>query len=105
MQGSKIRSTYIAFARKEKKRLESAIENCQKDIAMREEEVARVQGALVTSHFDKFLTSSQTLWIERKRFLQRSLSTRRTRVRLVGTPPCNTSDTCRSVVCLPSYTS
>jgi len=54
MQGSKIRSTYIAFARKEKKRLESEIEKCQKDIAMGEKEVARVQGALATSHFDKF---------------------------------------------------
>lgn len=61
MQGSKIRSTYIAFARKEKKRLESEIENRQNDIVMSEKEVARAQGALATSHFDKFLTSSQTL--------------------------------------------
>lgn len=105
MQGSKIRSTYIAFARNEKKRLESEIENCQKDIAMSEKEVSRAQGALATSHFDKFLTSSQTLWIERKRFLQRFLSTRRTRVRLVSKPSYNTSDTCRSAVCLSSHTS
>lgn len=39
--GSKIRSTYIAFAQKEKKRLEVEIENSQKEIASHEEEVAR----------------------------------------------------------------
>lgn len=39
--GSKIRSTYIAFARKEKKRLEAEIENSQKEIASHEQEVAR----------------------------------------------------------------
>jgi len=41
--GSKIRSTYIAFARKEKKRLEGEIEDCQKEIAIRVREVARVK--------------------------------------------------------------
>jgi len=41
IQGSKIRSTYIAFAQKEKKRLEVEVENAQMDIVIREKEVAR----------------------------------------------------------------
>jgi len=41
--GSKIRSTYIAFAQKEKKRLQAEIENSQKEIEMREKEVARLR--------------------------------------------------------------
>ncbi|KAI0269413.1 glucosidase II beta subunit-like-domain-containing protein [Gloeopeniophorella convolvens] len=41
--GSKIRSTYIAFAQKEKKRLEAEIEKSEKEIAVREKEVARLK--------------------------------------------------------------
>ncbi|KAI0057754.1 hypothetical protein BV25DRAFT_1352121 [Artomyces pyxidatus] len=41
--GSKIRSTYIAFAQKEKKRLEAAIEASEKEIAEQEKEVARLK--------------------------------------------------------------
>ncbi|KAF8485237.1 glucosidase II beta subunit-like-domain-containing protein [Russula ochroleuca] len=39
--GSKIRSTYIAFAQKEKKRLETEIESSQMEIVRHEKEVAR----------------------------------------------------------------
>ncbi|KAH9978251.1 glucosidase II beta subunit-like-domain-containing protein [Lactifluus volemus] len=38
--GSKIRSTYIAFAKTEKKRLEAEIETFQREVAVREKEVA-----------------------------------------------------------------
>ncbi|KAG6853592.1 hypothetical protein C0991_002998 [Blastosporella zonata] len=41
--GSKIRSTYIQFAQKEKKRLEALIESSTKDIEIREKEVARLK--------------------------------------------------------------
>lgn len=41
--GSKIRSTYIAFARKEKKRLEAEIESSGKEVALQEKEVARLK--------------------------------------------------------------
>ncbi|KAG6836620.1 hypothetical protein H0H93_005963 [Arthromyces matolae] len=41
--GSKIRSTYIQFAHKEKARLESAIESLGKDIEVKEKEVARLR--------------------------------------------------------------
>ncbi|KAG5735388.1 Glucosidase 2 subunit beta [Termitomyces sp. T112] len=40
---SKIRSTYIQFAHKEKKRLESVIESLVKDIEVKEKEVARLK--------------------------------------------------------------
>ncbi|KAG6861374.1 hypothetical protein C0995_000780 [Termitomyces sp. Mi166 len=42
-QGSKIRSTYIQFAHKEKKRLESVVESLTKDIEVKEKEVARLK--------------------------------------------------------------
>jgi len=41
--GSKIRSSYIAFAQKEKKRLEDQIAGSAQEIASREKEVARLQ--------------------------------------------------------------
>ncbi|KAI8984963.1 endoplasmic reticulum protein [Trametes punicea] len=41
--GSKIRSTYIAFAQKEKKRLEQEIAQTDQEIAAREKEVARLK--------------------------------------------------------------
>ncbi|KAF5371945.1 hypothetical protein D9615_008110 [Tricholomella constricta] len=41
--GSKIRSTYIEFAHKEKKRLEALIETSNKDIEVQEKEVARLR--------------------------------------------------------------
>ncbi|KAJ8456395.1 hypothetical protein ONZ45_g18736 [Pleurotus djamor] len=41
--GSKIRSTYIAFAHKEKKRLEDLIQNNLQEIAAREKEVERLR--------------------------------------------------------------
>jgi len=41
--GSKIRSTYIAFAHKEKKRLEESVVSLEKDIAVQEKEVARLK--------------------------------------------------------------
>ncbi|KAK1230981.1 hypothetical protein PQX77_005913 [Marasmius sp. AFHP31] len=41
--GSKIRSTYIAFAQKEKKRLETLVETTAQEIVVREKEVARLQ--------------------------------------------------------------
>ncbi|KZT27082.1 hypothetical protein NEOLEDRAFT_1161953 [Neolentinus lepideus HHB14362 ss-1] len=42
-KGSKIRSSYIAFAHKEKKRLEGVIETSTQEIAVREKEVARLR--------------------------------------------------------------
>lgn len=44
LQGSKIRSTYIAFAQKEKKRLEEEIASSAQEILTREKEVARLKG-------------------------------------------------------------
>ncbi len=44
LQGSKIRSTYVAFAQKEKKRLEQELEQTEQEIAVREKEVARLKG-------------------------------------------------------------
>ncbi|OSD01764.1 endoplasmic reticulum protein [Trametes coccinea BRFM310] len=41
--GAKIRSTYIAFAQKEKKRLEQEIAETEQEIATREKEVARLR--------------------------------------------------------------
>lgn len=41
--GAKIRSSYIAFAHKEKKRLENLVQTLVQDIATREKEVARLQ--------------------------------------------------------------
>ena len=44
MQGSKIRSSYIAFAQKEKKRLEEAIAAGEKEIVVKQQEVDRLRG-------------------------------------------------------------
>jgi len=43
-QGAKIRSTYIAFAHKEKKRLEEQVGDLEKEIQAKEKEVERLQG-------------------------------------------------------------
>jgi protein kinase C substrate 80K-H len=48
-QGAKIRSTYIAFAHKEKQRLEALLIASTKEIAVREQEVARLKGFWFTS--------------------------------------------------------
>jgi protein kinase C substrate 80K-H len=45
IQGSKIRSSYIAFAQKEKTRLEGVITDAKKELSAREKEVKRLQGA------------------------------------------------------------
>ncbi|KZT12656.1 uncharacterized protein LAESUDRAFT_668484 [Laetiporus sulphureus 93-53] len=44
--GSKIRSLYVAYAKKEKKRLEGEIASAEQQIAVREEEVARLKDLL-----------------------------------------------------------
>jgi protein kinase C substrate 80K-H len=44
VQGSKIRSTYIQFAHKEKKRLEVLVEDLAQQIEVSEKEVARLKG-------------------------------------------------------------
>jgi len=44
LQGSKIRASYIAFAHKEKKRLEALVADLEQEIATREKEVARLRG-------------------------------------------------------------
>ena len=46
-QGSKIRSTYIAFAHKEKKRLEGLVETLSQEIDVKEKEVERLRGMRV----------------------------------------------------------
>jgi len=43
-QGSKIRTTYIAFAQKEKKRLEALVLASEQEITVREKEVVRLKG-------------------------------------------------------------
>ena len=45
LQGSKIRASYIAFAQKEKKRIEDEVSKFEQEIAAREKEVARLKGA------------------------------------------------------------
>ena len=45
VQGSKIRSTYIQFAHKEKKRLEALVEDLAQKIEVSQKEVARLKGA------------------------------------------------------------
>ncbi|KAF7331712.1 hypothetical protein MKEN_00051000 [Mycena kentingensis (nom. inval.)] len=45
--GAKIRASYITFAHKEKKRLESLIESTSQEFAVREKEVSRLRGALL----------------------------------------------------------
>lgn len=44
LQGAKIRSSYITFAHKEKKRLEALVETSAAEILVREKEVARLRG-------------------------------------------------------------
>jgi protein kinase C substrate 80K-H len=44
IQGAKIRSTYIQFAQKEKKRLETVVENLFQQITASEKEVTRLKG-------------------------------------------------------------
>lgn len=43
--GAKVRSTYIAFAQKEKIRLEGVIDALTQQVELREKEVARLKGA------------------------------------------------------------
>jgi len=44
IQGAKIRGTYVAFAHKEKTRLEGSIEQLKKDIVLQEKELTRLEG-------------------------------------------------------------
>lgn len=44
--GSKIRSSYIAFANKEKKRLEDLVATSARNVVAKEKEVARLKGQL-----------------------------------------------------------
>ena len=53
LQGSKIRASYIAFAQKEKKRLEGEVAASQQEIAAHQKEVDRLQGAFWFSAFVK----------------------------------------------------
>ena len=43
-KGAKIRSSYIAYAKKEKKRLEDLVAATSQDVAAQEKEVARLKG-------------------------------------------------------------
>lgn len=54
LQGSKIRSTYVAFAQKEKKRLEQEITQTEQEITTREKEVARLKGGYAAAHARTF---------------------------------------------------
>ena len=45
--GSKIRSSYISFANKEKKRLEELVATSARDVAAKEKEVARLKGMYI----------------------------------------------------------
>lgn len=44
LKGSKIRSTYVSFAQKEKTRLEALVASTAQEITEREKEVARLKG-------------------------------------------------------------
>jgi len=44
LQGAKIRSTYITFAHKEKKRLGERVGGLEKEIQAKEKEVERLKG-------------------------------------------------------------
>jgi protein kinase C substrate 80K-H len=44
LQGSKIRATYIAFAQKEKNRIEKLVVDLEREVASREPEVERLRG-------------------------------------------------------------
>lgn len=50
VQGSKIRASYIAFAQKEKKRLEAAIIAGDEAIASQQREVDRLKGTCTSAH-------------------------------------------------------
>lgn len=56
-QGAKIRSSYIAFAHKESKRLATLVETTAREIVTQEKEVARLKG-----HFT-FLLSDHCLTV------------------------------------------
>jgi len=56
LQGSKIRSTYIVFAQKEKKRLEALVQASTQEVAEREKEVARLKGIVIYEHSHMILT-------------------------------------------------
>lgn len=57
VQGSKIRSTYIAFAQKEKNRLESEVESLEREVVQRQAEVARLKGTrIIHTMWSDFLT-------------------------------------------------
>lgn len=60
-KGSKIRSTYVAFAQKEKKRLESDIANSEREIAAREKEVTRLKGTPFPSLYRRLTQLSTAL--------------------------------------------
>ena len=46
--GSKIRSTYITFAAKEKKRLEELVAKSSREVGVQEKEVDRLKGTLAS---------------------------------------------------------
>lgn len=50
LQGSKIRSTYVAFAQKEKKRIEGEIVSLEAEISTREKEVDRLRSKLYSTY-------------------------------------------------------
>jgi protein kinase C substrate 80K-H len=58
-QGGKIRSSYIAFAQKEKKRLEALLVVQAADVAAKEEEVARLRGGSCPPATPAWLTGLQ----------------------------------------------
>ena len=51
LQGSKIRSSYIAFAKKEKTRLEAALSTNGREVEAKTKEVARLKGQLFVVQF------------------------------------------------------
>jgi len=57
-QGAKIRSTYIAFAHREKKRLEEHVGGLEKEIQVKEKEVERLKGMSFFFHKRIYSTHS-----------------------------------------------
>lgn len=55
--GSKIRSSYIAYAHKEKKRLETLIADLVKEIETREKEVERLRGIKLVQESRAFMVT------------------------------------------------
>ena len=63
--GDKIRSTYVSFASKEKKRLEELVAKASRDVTIQEQEVARLKGLLFYDYGGAAVADENTDILER----------------------------------------